>query len=128
MVPGRVEVLHSPHALSSCCKPGSVPDIDVIIGGHSHTFLYSPAAAAPDLTAGVNTTADPVIGAYPTWVNGVPVLQAFWASRWALYPSVTKATQHRPPCLDKFQAAIETSMQEVDISDVARFRKLAFQM
>jgi hypothetical protein len=75
-------VRHSPHAFSCCCTPGSVPGIDLIIGGHSHTFLYSPVSEPPDLTADVSSSADTVIGSYPTWINGVPILQAYWASRW----------------------------------------------
>lgn len=48
------------------------PDVDVVIGGHSHTFLYS--GTPPDK--------EKPVGPYPTWVfkaNGrkVPVLQAY---------------------------------------------------
>ncbi|XP_058450680.1 protein 5NUC-like [Malaya genurostris] len=48
------------------------PDIDIVIGGHSHTFLYT--GTAPDI--------DPTEGPYPVRVNNsagreVPVVQAF---------------------------------------------------
>jgi len=54
----------------------AVPDIDVIVGGHSHSFLYSPTSSAPNLSS--NT----VEGPYPTLVthsNSTPtlVLQAY---------------------------------------------------
>lgn len=34
----------------------TLPDLDVIVGGHSHTFLYTPTAAGPIVTRkpGVN--------------------------------------------------------------------------
>ena len=49
----------------------NVPEIDLIIGGHSHTFLYS----------GVQPSVEEVVDAYPTIVNHGShqslVLQAF---------------------------------------------------
>jgi 5'-nucleotidase len=58
----------------------NVPGIDVVVGGHSHTFLSAsdPARA----------------GAYPTWVDGpdgalVPVVQAYAYSKYVGHLEVT---------------------------------------
>jgi len=41
----------------------SVPDLDVVVGGHSHSFLYSPTESAP------NPSTNTVRGPYPTIVQ-----------------------------------------------------------
>ena len=41
----------------------AVPDIDVIVGGHSHSFLYSPTSSHP------NPSTESIRGPYPTLVN-----------------------------------------------------------
>jgi len=41
----------------------SVPDLDVVVGGHSHSFLYSPTKSAP------NPSTNTVRGPYPTIVQ-----------------------------------------------------------
>eukprot|EP01026_Neomeris_dumetosa_P033267 TRINITY_DN264_c1_g1_i1.p1 TRINITY_DN264_c1_g1~~TRINITY_DN264_c1_g1_i1.p1 ORF type:complete len:658 (+),score=54.87 TRINITY_DN264_c1_g1_i1:169-1974(+) len=71
-----------------------VEGIDLVIGGHSHTFLYTPPQKAPIL--GYDTSSDSVIrdtptGQYPTFVQNaysgkvVPVVQAYYASRYLGY-------------------------------------------
>jgi len=42
---------------------GAVPDIDVIVGGHSHSFLLSPNDSSP------SPSIEPVRGPYPTLVE-----------------------------------------------------------
>ena len=54
----------------------SVPHLDVVIGGHTHSFLYSPTAENP------NPSIDAIRGPYPTIVDNPAghktiVLQAF---------------------------------------------------
>ena len=72
-------------------------DVDLIVGGHSHTFLYGtpapagqpqlPGSPAPNLTA--TTLESGAEGPYPTNVLNVatnktiPVTTAFWGSRYA---------------------------------------------
>jgi 5'-nucleotidase len=46
---------------------GAVPGIDVVIGGHSHTFMSNDKEGAP---------------AYPTMVEGTPVAQAYAYSKY----------------------------------------------
>ncbi|KAE8736692.1 hypothetical protein FOCC_FOCC017853 [Frankliniella occidentalis] len=53
-----------------------VPDIDIVVGGHSHSFLFGKSAtdAPPD--------SDVPVGLYPTWIEQasgrkVPVVQAY---------------------------------------------------
>lgn len=58
----------------------SCPDIDIVIGGHSHTFLYT--GTEPDI--------DPAEGPYPTMVKNsagrdVPVVQAFAYTKYLGY-------------------------------------------
>eukprot|EP00878_Enallax_costatus_P025591 GHUV01027395.1.p1 GENE.GHUV01027395.1~~GHUV01027395.1.p1 ORF type:complete len:465 (+),score=71.79 GHUV01027395.1:551-1945(+) len=69
----------------------NVSGLDVIIGGHSHTFLYTPTAAGPVVTRkpGVNATncasqaaCDKPAGSYPTYVGQVPVVQAYYSSKY----------------------------------------------
>ena len=55
---------------------GSVPHLDAVIGGHTHSFLFSPTAESP------NPSNNPIRGPYPTIVNNPAghrtiVLQAF---------------------------------------------------
>ena len=63
-------------AIASKC-----PDIDVVVGGHSHTFLYS----------GPQPNVEEPEGEYPTVVtntvngNKVPVVQAFAFSKYLGY-------------------------------------------
>ena len=72
-----------------------VPDIDLIVGGHTHTFLYNASQQAgsgqswPVLDLSTSATDGPPLGPYPTYVassvqpgRSVPVLQVFWGSRW----------------------------------------------
>lgn len=67
----------------------AVPAVDVIVGGHSHYFLYSPTASnpLPQLNVATGETDVPV-GAYPTFVpsgnrfGSTPVVQARWAARY----------------------------------------------
>ena len=50
------------------------PEVDVVVGGHSNSFLYSPVNSPP--------SNEQPVGPYPTWItqsNGkvVPVVQAY---------------------------------------------------
>ncbi|XP_062565735.1 protein 5NUC-like [Armigeres subalbatus] len=61
----------------------SCPDIDIVIGGHSHTFLYS--GTVPDI--------DPSEGPYPVMVTNeagrsVPVVQAYAYTKYLGYMKV----------------------------------------
>lgn len=69
-----------------------VADVDLIIGGHSHTFLFGSASNSSG--PAFNTSEAPArafdasLGAYPTMVTSkasagkkVPVVHAFFASR-----------------------------------------------
>ncbi|XP_021704325.1 protein 5NUC [Aedes aegypti] len=61
----------------------SCPDIDIVIGGHSHTFLYS--GTVPDI--------DPSEGPYPVMVKNsegrdVPVVQAYAYTKYLGYMKV----------------------------------------
>jgi 5'-nucleotidase/UDP-sugar diphosphatase len=75
----------------------AVPKLDVIVGGHSHSFLYSPEADKPtwSVEGGRSFGGDRVEGAYPTKVRvesgakEVLVVQAFWASRYLGHLHVT---------------------------------------
>lgn len=77
----------------------AVPELDLIVGGHSHTFLANPGQApitdptvpgvTPENCASLQACDVPV-GPYPTWVDSVtaagspkrvPVVQAFFASK-----------------------------------------------
>lgn len=69
-----------------------MPEVDLVIGGHSHSFLYGSTlgAAGPVLNTSAATPAfDASVGPYPTLVASkvhtgkqVPVVTAFFASRW----------------------------------------------
>eukprot|EP00882_Tetradesmus_deserticola_P020532 GHRQ01022182.1.p1 GENE.GHRQ01022182.1~~GHRQ01022182.1.p1 ORF type:complete len:132 (+),score=15.75 GHRQ01022182.1:59-397(+) len=68
----------------------AVPGLDIIVGGHSHTFLYSPTTAGPLVTRKPGATpanctsvaaCDKPAGPYPTWVGKVPVVQAYYSSK-----------------------------------------------
>eukprot|EP01025_Chloroclados_australasicus_P029724 TRINITY_DN296_c0_g1_i1.p1 TRINITY_DN296_c0_g1~~TRINITY_DN296_c0_g1_i1.p1 ORF type:complete len:590 (+),score=60.98 TRINITY_DN296_c0_g1_i1:246-1772(+) len=68
-----------------------VEGADMVIGGHSHTFLYSPKDALPVLLVNEDgsTVTDSAHGGYPVVVNSkvspgksVPVYQAYWGSRY----------------------------------------------
>jgi 5'-nucleotidase len=76
-----------------------VPGLDVIVGGHSHTFLYTPTSAGPLVATGPGIDAstclqrkacDKPLGPYPTWsrrtaANGnhsVPIVQAYYSSKY----------------------------------------------
>jgi len=67
---------------------GRVPEVDIVIGGHSHVFLYD--GTPPALSHGHGSThRDHVDSSYPTWVDSwsapgkkVPVLQAKAFSRY----------------------------------------------
>ena len=57
-----------------------VPEIDLVVGGHSHSFLYT----------GNPPSNDPVTGEYPTLITQdggkvVPVVQAFWGTKYLGY-------------------------------------------
>ena len=57
-----------------------VPEIDLVVGGHSHSFLYTGEPPSNDIPK----------GDYPTMVtqdNGkvVPVVQAFWGTKYLGY-------------------------------------------
>lgn len=69
----------------------AVPGLDVIIGGHSHSFLYSPTTAGPIVTRKPGATpanctsmaaCDKPVGPYPTWVGNVPIVQAYYSSKY----------------------------------------------
>ncbi|GAB4817229.1 hypothetical protein N2152v2_004275 [Parachlorella kessleri] len=65
----------------------AMKDLDLIVGAHTHTFLYGNKEYPnpPQLLAGSNATDTPE-GPYPTLVkNGdksIVVIQAYWASRY----------------------------------------------
>jgi 5'-nucleotidase len=74
----------------------SLSEIDLIVGGHSHTLLHGTPAPAgqpqigstpPNILATPATAEGPSEGPYPTnMLNGektIPVVQAFWGSRCA---------------------------------------------
>ncbi|KAI8462276.1 MAG: 5'-nucleotidase [Monoraphidium minutum] len=85
----------------------AVPELDLIVGGHSHTFLKTPVGVGPifDLSGGATAAncaderaCDVSSGPYPTYVKtklctgegaaknctnkAVPVVQAFYASKY----------------------------------------------
>ncbi|KAG1664927.1 hypothetical protein FOA52_004449 [Chlamydomonas sp. UWO 241] len=68
-----------------------IPEIDLVIGGHSHTFLYPENATAPRLISNVSTSSDTPAGPYPTsLMNEVQgrvahVVQASWGTRYVGY-------------------------------------------
>ncbi|MEW5298247.1 MAG: hypothetical protein WDW36_001392 [Sanguina aurantia] len=64
-----------------------IPDVDLIVGGHSHSYL-SPDGKAPVFDKDGDQR-DYIWGPYPTWVQSdvqqgrkVPVVQAGWGSRY----------------------------------------------
>lgn len=67
-----------------------VPDLDVIVGGHSHTYLYTPTPSNPLPVYNLATgEADKPQGPYPTFVpvignrfGAIPIVQARWAARY----------------------------------------------
>lgn len=63
----------------------AINDIDLIIGGHSHTLFYTGTPHPLIVTPTIVAETTPVFGPYPTpIVNGakyIPVMQALWASR-----------------------------------------------
>ncbi|GKT24702.1 5'-Nucleotidase/apyrase like protein [Aduncisulcus paluster] len=70
-------------------SPGLYGVVDVIIGGHSHTFL-GDCSQSQDLPGG-----DECGGPYPTWNNpdtDVPVTQAYWAGLYVGSISLTITT------------------------------------
>jgi len=56
----------------------AVPELDMIIGGHTHTYLYSGEEAITKSAGGSDTPR----GDYPTLVQGVPIVQAFYNGRY----------------------------------------------
>jgi len=78
---------HSGYAMDQQLA-AEVQDLDLVIGGHSHTFLWDTAlqGPVPGMTDGGKATT--AMGSYPTVVRStsdpsvsVPVFQAFWGSR-----------------------------------------------
>ena len=67
----------------------NVPDVDVVVGGHSHSFLYTVTADSP-----LPSIEEPE-GPYPTYVmqSGtkkiVPVLQAYAYTKYLGYMNLT---------------------------------------
>ena len=60
-----------------------IPDIDLVVGGYSHTFLWNK-------NAGNKPSNDDPEGEYPTLIKQdggkiVPVVQAFWGSKYLGY-------------------------------------------
>jgi 5'-nucleotidase len=47
----------------------AVPELDLIVGGHSHTFLAN-SGSVPIVDTSTNA-ADAPVGPYPTYVNAV---------------------------------------------------------
>lgn len=60
-------------------------DFDLIVGGHSHSFLYNGAVPAL-LTSPATNETSPVEGPYATIVQSsgknIPIVTAYWASRY----------------------------------------------
>ncbi len=79
------------HAATRTCPPclPQVPEVDMIIGGHSHTFMFGTNASTPgpQLTKTESALIDVSASPYPTWatkkVGGirVPIVHAYYASR-----------------------------------------------
>lgn len=70
-----------------------VEGVDVIVGGHSHTFLYTPVTAGPIVARGPGINAsncvakgacDRPLGPYPTLANRThtPIVQAYYSSKY----------------------------------------------
>lgn len=92
----------------------SLSDIDVIVGGHSHTLLYGSPAPAGELQVAVKppnilvspaTAESAAEGPFPTNVlNGakaIPVVQAMWGSRCASCMVDVKRAQRSSPCRER---------------------------
>lgn len=64
----------------------AVPQLDLIIGGHSHTFFYT--GTPPVLLPQQGNASNEAEYNYPYWVRNevtgkpVPIVQAMWGSRW----------------------------------------------
>ena len=74
-----IAVGHSGHAIDKEIAK-NIPDIDLVVGGHSHSFLYSGDPPSNDVPT----------GEYPTLVTQeggkvVPVVQAFWGTKYLGY-------------------------------------------
>lgn len=75
---------------SDLVAASALPGLDLIIGGHSHSFLWpdpdSPPAFYISNEAESGSEHDSTWGPYPTYVHnkgrGVPVVQASWGSRY----------------------------------------------
>lgn len=95
----------------------AVPDLDIIIGGHTHTFLYNkPGGPIFDKTTGATPAncekervCDEPSGPYATFVDAevctpgkakgecvakkIPVVQAYWASKYLGHLKIDLATK-----------------------------------
>jgi 5'-nucleotidase len=93
----------------------AVPGIDVIVGGHSHTYL-----SASDPKRG---------GAYPTWVNGpdetlVPIVQAYAYSKYVGHLEVEFDDAGKVVFASGDTIVLDASV-EPDAQIVARVKELA---
>ncbi|KAI8473348.1 MAG: Metallo-dependent phosphatase-like protein [Monoraphidium minutum] len=105
----------------------AIPELDIILGGHSHTFLNIPSAAGPIFDLTKNATAadcvdkaacDKPSGTFPTYVKTqlcasaggvktctpkqIPVVQAYYASKYMGHLKIDLATKkllHAQPLL-----------------------------
>lgn len=69
----------------SLASVAAAQGLDLIVGGHSHTLLYT--GTPPEILVHPPTSeSDAVLGPYPTLVNNggknIPITQALWASRY----------------------------------------------